>query len=94
MLNRPARISVDRLLSEKALDLYHFIEKVVRDPERLMIRRKVMLGNKTETILRVVEEENIDLVVLGELGRSWPRDPPNYTRQLRLLRPKGVYSLR
>ena len=28
-LNRPAGIPVDRLLREKALDLYHFIEKVV-----------------------------------------------------------------
>jgi nucleotide-binding universal stress UspA family protein len=70
MLNRPARIPVDRLLSEKALDLYHFIEKVVRNPGGLMIRRKVMLGNKTETILRVIEEENIDLVVLTVRNKS------------------------
>ena len=70
MLNRPAAIPVDRLLSEKALDLYHFIEKVVRDPERLMIRRKVVLGNKAETILRVIEEENIDLVVLTIRNKS------------------------
>ena len=70
MLNRPARIPVDRLLSEKALDLYRFIEKVVRDPERLMIRRKVVLGNKAETILRVIEEENIDLVVLTIRNKS------------------------
>ena len=70
MLNRPARIPVDRLLSEKALDLYHFIEKVVRNSGRLMIRRKVMLGNKTETILRVIEEENIDLVVLTVRNKS------------------------
>ena len=65
MLNRPARISVDRLLSEKALDLYHFIEKVVRDPERLMIRRKVMLGNKAETILRVDRRRE------HRFGRAW-----------------------
>ena len=70
MLNRPARIPLDRLLSEKALDLYHFIEKVVRNSGRLMIRRKVMLGNKTETILRVIEEENIDLVVLTVRNKS------------------------
>ena len=31
MLNRPAGIPVDRLLREKALDLYRFIEKVVRN---------------------------------------------------------------
>ncbi len=70
MLNRPARIPVDRLLSEKALDLYHFIEKVIRTPARVTIRRKVMLGNKAETILRVIEEENIDLVVLTVRSKS------------------------
>jgi nucleotide-binding universal stress UspA family protein len=71
MLNRPAAIPVDRLLSEKALDLYHFIEKVVRTSRRLMIRRKVMLGNKAETILRVIEDENIDLVVLTVRNKSF-----------------------
>ena len=70
MLNRPARIPVDRLLSEKALDLYRFIEKVVKTPGRLTIRRKVMLGNKAETILRVIEDENIDLVVLTVRNKS------------------------
>ena len=70
MLNRPARIPVDRLLSEKALDLYRFVEKVVKTPGRLTIRRKVMLGNKAETILRVIEDENIDLVVLTVRNKS------------------------
>ena len=65
MLNPPVGIPVDRLLSEKALDLYHFIEKVVRNPGRLKITRKVTLGNKTEKILAVAKEETIDLVVLG-----------------------------
>ena len=64
MLNPPAGIPIDRLLQEKALDLYHFIEKFVRNPGGLTIRRKVVLGNKTETLLRVIEDENIDLVVL------------------------------
>ena len=70
MLNRPARIPVDRLLSEKALDLYHFVEKVVKNPGQLMIRRTVVLGNKAETILRVIEEANIDLVVLTVRNKS------------------------
>ena len=70
MLNPPAGIPVDRLLREKALDLYHFIEKVVRNPGRLKIRRKVALGNKAEKILRVIKEENIDLVVLGIRKKS------------------------
>jgi universal stress protein A len=65
MLNPPAGIPVDRLLSEKALDLYRFIEKVVRNPGQVKIRRKVALGNKAEKILGVVKEERIDLVVLA-----------------------------
>jgi universal stress protein A len=64
MLNPPATIPVDRLLSEKALDLYRFIEKVVRNPGPLKIRRKVVLGNEAEKILGVAGEKNIDLVVL------------------------------
>jgi nucleotide-binding universal stress UspA family protein len=65
MLNPPAGIPVDRLLCEKALDLYRFIEKVVRNPGRVKITRKVALGNKAEKILGVVKEERIDLVVLA-----------------------------
>lgn len=70
MLNPPAGIPVDRLLREKALDLYRFIEKVVRNPGRLKIRRKVVLGNKAETILRVTKDESIDLVVLTVRNKS------------------------
>ena len=61
----------DRLLREKALDLYHLIEKVVRNPGRLKVRRKVVLGNKEEKILGVAKEENIDLVVLGIRKKSF-----------------------
>jgi nucleotide-binding universal stress UspA family protein len=63
-LNPPVGIPVDRLLSEKALDLYRFIEKVVRNPGHVRIRRKVTLGNKAERILGVVRDERIDLVVV------------------------------
>ena len=70
MPNRPVTIPVDRLLREKALDLYRFIEKVVRNPGRLKIRRKVALGNTEEKILGVAKEENIDLVVLGIRKKS------------------------
>ena len=52
MLNPRAGIPVDRLLREKALDLYRFIEKVVRNPGRLKIRRKIALGNKEEKNFR------------------------------------------
>jgi len=83
MLRAPGPIPLDRLLREKALDLYRFIEKVVRNAEQVKIRRKVALGNQAEKILGVVEEERIDLVVL-----SVPRAPffPYLTARGRLLR--------
>jgi universal stress protein A len=65
MLNRPAGIPVDRLLREKALDLYNFIEKAVRNSGQVKITRKVTLGNEAEKILGVVKDERIDLVVLA-----------------------------
>ncbi|MDP2606493.1 MAG: universal stress protein [Deltaproteobacteria bacterium] len=65
MLNPPAAIPIDRLLREKALDLYHFIEKTVSHPGPVKIRRKVALGNKAEKILAAVKEESIDLMVLA-----------------------------
>ena len=71
MLNPPASIPLDRLLREKALDLYRFIEKIVRNPGQVKIRRKVALGNEAEKILGVAEEENIDLVVLAVRQQSF-----------------------
>jgi nucleotide-binding universal stress UspA family protein len=85
MLNRPAAIPVDRLLREKALDLYHFIEKVVRNPGRLKVRRKVVLGNKEEKILGVAKEENIDLVVLGIRKKSFFPYSMARTRLLKMI---------
>jgi len=64
-LNPRPGIPVDRLLREKALDLYHFIGKVVRNWEQLKIRRKVTLGNQADKILECVKEESVDLIVLG-----------------------------
>jgi len=64
-LNRPAGIPIDRLLREKALDLYRFIEEVVKTPGRMKISRKVVLGNTEEKILETVNAESIDLVVLA-----------------------------
>jgi len=72
-LNPPAGIPIDRLLREKALDLYRFIEKVVRRRGQVKIRRKIVLGDgdKAEKILGVAEEENIDLVVLAVRQKSF-----------------------
>ncbi len=74
ILNPPAAIPVDTLLREKALDVYRFVETVVRNPGRLKIRRKIVLGDKAKKIARVAKEERIDLVILGvrkdSLGRG------------------------
>jgi nucleotide-binding universal stress UspA family protein len=67
----PNGIPVDQLLREKALDLYRFIEGVVRNPGPLKITRKVVLGDKANKILEIVKEENIDLVVLPIPRRSF-----------------------
>jgi nucleotide-binding universal stress UspA family protein len=64
-LNPPAGIPVDRLLREKALDLYHFVDREVRSPGQLKISRKVTLGNHADKILRCVKEDKVDLVVLA-----------------------------
>ena len=71
MPNTQMAIPVDRLVREKALDLYRFIEKVVRNPGRVKIRRKVVLGLEEEKILGVAREENIDLVVLSIRNESF-----------------------
>jgi nucleotide-binding universal stress UspA family protein len=56
---------VYRVLREKALDLYRFVEKVVKNPGGLKIRRKIVFGDKLKKIVRVARDERIDLVVLG-----------------------------
>lgn len=71
VLNPPAGIPIDRLLREKALGLYRFIEKVVRRRGQVKIRRKIALGDNAEKILRIAEEENIDLVVLPVRQKSF-----------------------
>jgi universal stress protein A len=65
LANFPVSIPVDRLLREKALDLHNFIEQVVRYPGQVKITRKVALGKESEKLLGIVQEERIDLVVLG-----------------------------
>jgi nucleotide-binding universal stress UspA family protein len=71
VLYRPAGMPVDRLLRERMLDLYRFIEKAIRNPGRLTIRRKVALGNKEEKIVETANAERIDLVVLAMRKRSF-----------------------
>jgi len=70
MPNPPARFPGDRLLQERALDLYSFVARVVRNPGAVKIRRRVARGNKAEKILGAAHEENADLVVLSVQKQS------------------------
>jgi len=64
------RIPVDRLLRERSLDLYNFIQKAVGKQGTLRIRRMVAMGNPVKEILGVAKEERIDLIVLALRKKS------------------------
>ncbi len=66
----PTRIPVDRLLREKSLDLYNFIQKVVGNPGTLRVRRRMEMGNPAKEIVGVAKEERIDLIVLALQKKS------------------------
>jgi len=59
------RIPIDRLIAEKALDLHHFIEQLASPSRSVKIRKKVVPGKKSKTILEVAKEEGVDLVVFA-----------------------------
>lgn len=65
------RIPVDVWFREKALDLYHFIEKGIRDPGRLKIKRRVRIGKPVEEIITLAREEEVDLIVLQTRKESF-----------------------
>ena len=65
--------------------LYRLIEKIIRNPGRVRIRRKIALGHEDEKILGVAHEENIDLVVLGFRKRSLFRNLMARTRFLKMI---------
>jgi nucleotide-binding universal stress UspA family protein len=81
-LNPPAGVPVDRLLREKALDLYHLIERVVGNPGPLKIRKKVAYGETAQAIPEVAKEQSVDLVVLDIPNKSFFR---RLTARLKLL---------
>jgi nucleotide-binding universal stress UspA family protein len=70
MPNVSAGIPIDRLVREKTLDLYHFIQQHVTNPGPVKISRKVVVGKKSRQILETVKKERIDLVVLAFRRRS------------------------
>ena len=61
---------IDVLLRERALDLWNFIDRTVRDAEQVKLKRLVRLGTVRKEIIAVAREENIDLVVLRRVPRS------------------------
>jgi nucleotide-binding universal stress UspA family protein len=64
MDRQPSVRPLDVLLRERALDLWRFIERTVRDNGPTKVKRMVRLGKVREEIAAVAREENIDLVVL------------------------------
>ncbi len=68
--NGSAHIPIDIWMREKALDLYHFIQKVVRNADRVSIKRMVRIGKPVKNILAVAKQENIDLIVLETQKKS------------------------
>ena len=58
-------IPLDRLVMEKALDLYHFIHEALGNAVDLRISRRVRIGKPTKEIIRVANEEKVDLIVLA-----------------------------
>lgn len=64
------RIPVDIWLREKALDLYNFIDKTLRNPAQLKIKRRVRIGELVKEVLNVAQEEKIDLIVVKTEKKS------------------------
>ncbi len=64
------RVPIDVWMREKALDLYNFVQKVIRNPHRLTIKRLVKTGNPAREIRAVARQEKIDLIVLESRKKS------------------------
>ena len=65
------RIAIDVWMREKALDLYNFVQKVIRNPHQLTIKRMVKMGNPAKEIRAVAKQEGIDLIVLESRKKSF-----------------------
>lgn len=58
------RRPVDRLLSERALDLWNFLHGAIQEPASPMVKRLVRVGSMREEIIVAARQENIDMIVL------------------------------
>ncbi len=57
---------LDRIVSEAALDLNHFIEPHLNDLKQLAgVSKRVVLGNVPERITLTAEEEKADLIIMS-----------------------------
>jgi nucleotide-binding universal stress UspA family protein len=58
------RRPVDRLLRERALDLWNFLDGAIQEPASPMVKRLVRVGSLREEIIVAARQENIDMIVL------------------------------
>lgn len=65
------RIPSDVWMREKALDLYNFIQEVIRRPYQFTIKKMVRIGNPAKEIRAVARQEKIDLIVLESRKKSF-----------------------
>jgi universal stress protein A len=57
---------LDRILSEASLDLNHFLEPHLADLKQLpSVTKRVILGNVSDRITSMAEEEKIDLIIMS-----------------------------
>jgi len=60
---QPRLRPLDVLLRERALDLWNFIDRTIRDRSPIRVKRLVRLGALREELASVAREEHIDLIV-------------------------------
>jgi nucleotide-binding universal stress UspA family protein len=58
------RRPVDRLLKERALDLWNFLDGAIQQPTPPAVKRLVRIGSLPEEIIAVARQERIDMIVL------------------------------
>lgn len=58
------RRPVDRLLKERALDLWNFLDGAIERPAPAAVKRLIRVGSLPDEIIAVARQENIDMIVL------------------------------
>ena len=58
------RRPLDRLLRERALDLWNFLDDAMQKSAAVTVKRLVRVGSLREEIIAAARQENIDMIVL------------------------------